>query len=159
MGMRIKAISLAAIFLVLLSVLAQSCRRGSAEDEIRAVVYGARDAATEKDVKGVMKYISDDYRDDEGNDRDAIKGIVFYQFMRAPKLSVFISSIDVQVKGDDAIADVKTVLVAGKTINEIKDIVPDDAAGYLFTIVFKKEAGSWKAKNGRWRNIGVSGLL
>ncbi len=157
--MRTRAWFLIAFFMVILPIMTQSCSRGSVEDELRSIIYEAKDAASAKDVKGIMKHISDDYRDDEGNNRDAIKGILFYQFMRSQKLSVFIRSVDIQANGADAIADVKAILVSGREISEIKDVLPDEAAGYLFTIVFKKEAGSWKVRSSSWRDIGATGLL
>jgi hypothetical protein len=145
--------------LMVFLVLTNGCKKASFEDEIKAIVKDAAIAAEAKDMKKVMGLISKDYKDSEGNDRDAVKGILFYHFMRGGDISVFITSIDAEASADSAVAEARAVLVMGKKIREIKDIVPEEAAGYGFTIFFKREDGDWKVRSAEWRNVGLAGLL
>jgi ketosteroid isomerase-like protein len=147
------------VFLLLLG----ACSKGvTEEDKVRQVVTEVAGAAERKDLKGVMRHVSKDYNDDRGNDYDGVKGILFYQFLRSSKVSVFVRGVDVEIdmdRGDRALVNTKVLLVRGKEVKEIEDIIPEDAAGYRFSVIFRKEDGDWKALSAGWDNVGVIGLL
>jgi ketosteroid isomerase-like protein len=144
----------------LFSVFLGACSKGvTEEDRVRQVVADVAEAAEKKDLKGVMRHVSKDYNDDKGNDYDGAKGIVFYQFLRSPKVSVFVRGVEVEVKEDRALVNTKVVLARGKEVKKIEDIIPEDAAGYRFSVVFRKEDGDWKALSAKWDNVGIFGLL
>jgi ketosteroid isomerase-like protein len=148
------------VFALLFLVFFGACSKGvTEEDKVRQVVASVAEAAEKKDLKGVMRHVSKDYNDDKGNDYDGAKGIVFYQFLRSPKVSVFVRGVDVEVKEDRALVNTKIVLARGKEVKKIEDIIPEDAAGYRFSVVFRKEDGDWKALSARWDNVGIFGLL
>ncbi len=129
------------------------------EDRVRAVIDKVAEAAEARDVKAFMKNISKDYRDDFGHDYNGIKSILFYQFMWAEKVSVFVRSTDVEVDGAVAIAETNVVLIMGKVVENLADIIPEDAAGYRFNLVFNKEDGDWKVRSAAWEDVGIMGLL
>jgi ketosteroid isomerase-like protein len=144
----------------LFSVFLGACSKGvTEEDRVRQVVADVAEAAEKKDLKGIMRHVSKDYNDDKGNDYDGAKGIVFYQFLRSPKVSVFVRGVEVEVKEDRALVNTKVVLARGKEVKKIEDIIPEDAAGYRFSVVFRKEDGDWKALSAMWDNVGIFGLL
>jgi ketosteroid isomerase-like protein len=144
----------------LFSVFLGACSKGvTEEDMVRQVVADVAEAAEKKDLKGIMRHVSKDYNDDKGNDYDGAKGIVFYQFLRSPKVSVFVRGVEVEVKEDRALVNTKVVLARGKEVKKIEDIIPEDAAGYRFSVVFRKEDGDWKALSAMWDNVGIFGLL
>jgi len=51
------------------------------------------------------------------------------------------------------------ILVRGKEVKNIKDIIPESAAGYRFEMIFKKEGKNWKAVSGQWQDVGAAGIL
>jgi hypothetical protein len=106
-----------------------------------------------------MRHVSRDYNDDKGNDYDGAKGIVFLQFMKSGKLRVFLRKVDVEVKGERALVDTKVVLVRGMDVKRFEDLLPEDTAGYRFSVVFAREGGEWKALSAKWDNVGLVGLL
>ncbi len=150
-----------ALFCVLLFVVAlPACsRRASEEDLVRQTIASAAKAAEEKDMAGVMKAVSKKYADDSGNDYNAIKGVVFYEVMKPGSVSIFIRRVEVEVKGDTALAQVRAIITRAGPVKDIKDIVPENADGFGFSMVLKKEDGAWKAASARWESIGVAGLL
>ncbi len=152
---------LLALSLIIAMVLAGACSKEelSEEDEVRAVVNEMEAAAEEKDVKGFMKHVSKDFNDDKGNDYDGARGMVFLQFMQAGKLGVFIRKLDVTVEGEKALVDAKVVFVRGMDVEKLEDLLPEDAAGYRFSVVFTKEDGGWKALSSKWGNVGFIGVL
>lgn len=144
----------------LLLVLAFGCsRKVGDEEEIRRVVSGAAEAAEAKDVKGFMAHISKDYQDDHGNDYDAVKGIIFYQFMRPGPLSVFVRGLDIEVRGQRALVNARAALVRGRDKKGIGSVIPEDAEAYRFSLVFTKEGGRWKVFSAGWEAVGAAGLL
>ncbi|MBI5235768.1 MAG: hypothetical protein HY886_05920 [Deltaproteobacteria bacterium] len=147
----------AVVLTLLISVM--GCSKTSDETAIRAVVAKAVEAAESKDVGGFMKLISKAYKDDSGNDYNAVKGIILYQFFRSDNVMVFVRSLEVEIKGDTAVVNAKVALSRGADIKGLKDIPPDAASAMTFSVVLKKEDGRWKAVNARWERTGVSGLI
>lgn len=148
--------------LFVLSLLAAfpSCARKASEEElVKETLAKAAQAAEEKDMAGVMRAISKKYADDSGNDYNAVKGIVFHEVMKPGRVSIFIRKNDVEVKEGTALAQVRAIITRGGAVEGIKDIVPENADGFLFSIVLKKEDGAWKAVSAKWESIGAAGLL
>ena len=145
----------------LLVVLALcSCGKKAADEElIRAAISRAAQAAEAKDIAGVVKLVSKDYRDDNGLDYNGIKGVVFGEFFRPGKIQVFVTGVTVEVQGKKALVTAKTALVRGRDVKSIKDILPENADASKFTLIFKKEDGDWKLVNASWESISVAGLL
>lgn len=145
--------------LSLLAALPSCARRASEEELVKETLAKVARAAEEKDMAGVMRAISRKYADDSGNDYNAVKGIVFYEVMKPGRVRIFIRKDDVEVKQGTALAQVRAIITSGGAAEGIKDIVPENADGFLFSIVLKKEDGAWKAVSARWESIGASGLL
>src|SRR3990170_2480306 len=74
-------------------------------------------------------------------------------------VSVFVRSVDTEIKENTAIVRANVILVRGKDIKSISDIIPESAAGYRFEMVFKKEGRDWKVVSGTWQDVGAAGLL
>ncbi len=147
--------------IILLSLLIFSgCANGvSEEDRLKKIVNEVAEAGQKKDIDGVRKYISKSYRDQEGNDYDAVRRLLLYHFIRAETVSIFVRSVDAEVKGDTALVKANVILVRGKEVKSIKDIIPESAAGYRFEMIFKKENKGWKVVSGTWQDVGAAGLL
>jgi len=137
-----------AFFLSFLLVF-YSCSKPKTDEEVlKAVIMDAASSARGLDIKGVMKHISRDYNDDRGNNYNSVKGILFYEFMRSEKLSVFVRDVKVKVEGERALVD-----------SRVLDVIPEDAAGFVFSIIFIKEGKEWKARSVAWSNAGVLSLI
>lgn len=152
----------ASALICVLSFLAAfpSCTHKASEEElIKETLAKAAQAAEEKDMAGVMRAISRKYADDSGNDYNAVKGIVFYEVMKPGKVSIFIRRINVEVKEGAALVDARVIITRGNPIKGIKDIVPENADGFRFSIVLSKEDGAWKTVSAKWESIAVAGLL
>lgn len=136
------------------------CSKGiSEEDRLKSIVNEAAEAAQKKDVDTIRKHISKLYKDQDENDYDAVRRILLYHFIRAETVSVFVRSTDVEIKGDTALVRANMLLVRGKEVKSIKDIIPESAAGYRFEMIFKKENGVWKVISAQWQDVGAAGLL
>lgn len=157
-----KARLISFVFLCLLCVYAvHACSKApSPEGAIKEALSNAAAAAGEKDVKGVMRHVSNAFKNDEGLDYNAVKAVLLSELFRGEKTRVFIVSMNVEVKGETAVAEVKAVIVRGKKdVSELKDVLPADASAKRFSIVFKKEEDGWKVVSAVWEGIGLAGLV
>jgi hypothetical protein len=131
----------------------------SEEDRIKAMVYETADRAKEKDIKGILEHVSKDYRDPQGDDRNALKGILFIYFQGYEKVGVFVRDIQVTVDGDEAEAQVKVILTGGEDPDTMGGVVPKSGGGYLIDLKLVKEDGDWMVVRASWTDIGFTKAL
>jgi len=147
------------VILLFFLALSACAKPISEEVQLKAIVNEVAEAAQKKDIDRIRKHISKSYRDQEGNDYDGVRRVLLYHFIRAETVSVFVRSTDVEIKGDTALVKANVILVRGKEIKNISDIIPESAAGYRFEVVFKKEKEDWKIISAQWQDVGAAGLL
>ncbi|MBI5561587.1 MAG: hypothetical protein HY894_01850 [Deltaproteobacteria bacterium] len=144
----------------LCAVFFSSCSRPkTGVDLVKEAVTDAVASAEAKDVGGVMKRVSRGFHGDDGSDYNAVKGILLGQLFRDETVNIFIRGMEVEVKGDTAVAEVRVVMTRGKAVKSLSEVPRGAADALRFSIVFKKEDGSWKAVNAAWERIGLAGLL
>ncbi len=147
------------VFILLCLFISGCTKQIAEEDKLKAIVNEVAEAAQKKDIDEIRKHISKSYRDQEGNDYDSVRRILLYHFIRAETVSIFVRSVDADIKGDTALVKANVILVRGKEVKSIKDIIPESAAGYRFEMIFKKENKDWKVVSGAWQDVGAAGLL
>lgn len=150
--MRIKSTYIFPLLLILLTALtALSCSRATSDEErIRTIIKEGAAAVEERSLKGVMRHISEDYRDDFGNDRNSVKGFLFAKMMRGEKTGVFITSVDVEIKGDVSLVEISAIFTRGKEVKSVKDLLPEEMSRERISLVFKKIDNEWKIIKGSW---------
>ncbi|MBN1574214.1 MAG: hypothetical protein JW984_13535 [Deltaproteobacteria bacterium] len=134
-------------FLILVAAalaLATCGKEPTDEEKIEALIRDAAEKAEAKDIRGVLKHVSESYKDREGNDRNQIKGLLFVYFQGYEKIGIFIRDIKVEVKGDDAMAVVKLVFTGGA------EIIPESGSGYVLDLKLKREEGDWRVVRAGW---------
>lgn len=146
--------------LLLALLIFSSCAdKLSPEALVREAVKEAALMVRAKDLKGFMRLVSRDYRDERGTDYNGVKGIVFYEFMRPGALKVFFRDVEVEVEGNRAVVKSRAFLVRGKDPVSIADVIPEDADGFSFTVEYRLEDGEWMAFSAEWESVGVLGLI
>jgi ketosteroid isomerase-like protein len=155
---RLFLLGLSALLITVL--LAPACKKPiNEEDRVKAVINETAELARAKDIKGILDHVSKDYKDPDGNDRNALKGVLFVYFQGYEKVGIFVRDIQVTVDGDEAEAQVKTILTGGEDPDTIGDVVPASAGGYLLNIKFVNEDGDWKVVRATWTDIGFTKAL
>ncbi len=149
----------AVIILVSLLIFSACAKGFSEEDKLKQIVNEMAEAGQKKDIDGVRKNISKSYKDQDGNDYDSIRRLLLYHFIRAETVSIFVRSVDIEVKGDTALVKTNVILVRGKEVKSISDIIPESATGYRFEMIFKKENKDWKVVSGSWQDVGAAGIV
>jgi len=137
-----------------------SCKKPLSEEEkIQALIEDAKKSAEAKDIGGVLDFISGSYKDEYGNDRDALKGLLFYYFQSYSAIGVTLRESEIVVEGDSATASSKVILTGGAGGEGESDILPNSGSGYLLELELVKEEGDWMVVRARWTDIGIIDAL
>jgi len=157
----VKRLFLLGVSVLLVAVVfLPACKKPvSEEDRVKTMINETADLARQKDIKGVLEHVSKDYRDPEGNDRNALKGILFVYFQGYEKVGIFVRDIQVTVDGDEAEAQVKVILTGGEDPDTMGDVVPKSGGGYLIDLKLVKQDGDWMVVRGTWTDIGFTKAL
>jgi len=148
------------LFVLIIAVALPGCKKPvSEEDRIKAMIQETAELAKQKDIKGILENVSKDYRDQEGNDRNAIKGILFVNFSGYETVGVFVRDIQVTVDGDEAEAVVKVILTGGEDPDTLGGVVPETGGGYLIDMKLVNEDGDWMVIRATWTDIGFTKAL
>ncbi len=146
--------------LLLAALVFSSCAVELSEEErVREAVKKAAEMVRTKDLKGFMRLVSKEYHDETGTDYNGVKGIIFYEFMRPGALKVFFRDVEVEVEGESAVVESRAFLVRGKDPASITDVIPEDADGYSFRVVYRLTDGEWMVFSATWESVGVLGLI
>jgi len=126
------------------------CHKPTDEERLREIVKTLAEAGSRKDIKTIKEYISKDYHDAKGNDYNELRSLLAYYFLQHPRISVFITEQEVNLKEDMATVQAKAVLTSGKEIKSLRDIVPEGMSFYIFIIDFKKFDSDWLIVSADW---------
>lgn len=129
-----------------------ACRSGadSPEARIRTTIVRAEALAEAKDLGGLKNLISDAYRDDGGQDKRAILGLLFLQFRRNASIHLLTRIDHIEIQQAQATATVFTAM-AGRPILGVDDLPALRADLYRFDLTLVDERGTWRVTKSTWR--------
>jgi len=139
---------------MILLVLIGACSKETEEDKVKKVVTTVQQAAEEKKISAVLEHISKTYRDPQGNDYNAIKGLLAFYFFRHQKVSVYMPNIDIVVTGSTAKAVFQAILTGRGAGEASGGILPEALGAYDFEVLLSKEDGKWKVTSAKWERAG-----
>ena len=142
------------LVLLLLLPLISACTKETDEDKVKKVLTGVQQAAEEKKIAAVLDHLSKTYRDPQGNDYNAIKGLLAFYFFRHQKVSVYMPNIDIVVEGASAKALFQAILTGRGAEGGGGSILPEALGAYNFEVLLKKEDGDWKVTSAKWDRVG-----
>ncbi len=120
------------------------------EEALRAWVDAAEAAAEDKDRRGLLAMISENYADSRGNDYAQIGGMIRFYFLRQKSVAFYTSINDIVVMGDTASQLSLTVGMAGTDASALG--VRADA--YNFELELENTGDEWMLIGARWGAIG-----
>ena len=142
--MRILTVSLICAF------LAGCGPEAGPEEPLRAWVDAAEAAAEEKDRRGLLAMISENYADSRGNGHEQIGNMLRYYFLRQQSVAFITSIDDIVVMGDSAAEVSLTVGMAGTDASALG--VRADA--YNFRLELEYMEDEWMLIGARWGAVG-----
>jgi len=143
-----------AIIICLVVLALAGCQKESEQDKIRKLIATVQKAAEEKDIKKIRSIISENYKDPQGNNYGSVNNLLLAYFFRHQKISIYMTSLNISVKGESARAGFQAVLTAQSSSGSAPSVLPESLGVYAFDVSFRKESGDWKVVSAAWERVG-----
>ena len=118
--------------------------------ELEEWVDAAEEHAEDKDRRGLLSMISENYADGRGNDREKVGNIMRAYFLRQESVALLTTIDDIEMMGDDAALVNLTVGMAGTNANG-----PGVRAhAYNFELELENPGDEWVLIGARWGRVG-----
>lgn len=148
------------VWLTLILLSPTACRLGddSPESKVRATIHRAETLAEAKDLGGLKDLISEAYRDDAGQDKRAILGLLFVQFRRHESIHLLTRIDRLDIQPGQAGVTVFTAM-AGRPIPSAAALPALRADLYRFDLTFIEDGGAWRVASSAWRPAKLNDVL
>lgn len=119
-------------------LLATACSKEGDEQQIHHAIDDIVKAVEEKQAKGVLEYLTADFKAQGRQGTRDVRGMMFYYFRQYKQPRVYVSDIDIQVTGQSAQMTLKARVTGfgGLLV----------ARGRIYRVATK-----WRKKNDHWR--------
>ena len=140
------------IFVITISAL--GCHKETEQDKVKKVITDIQTAAQEKDVKTIINNLANTYNDPKRYNHETIKGLLIVYFLQYPKISAYITNLEISIEDKSAKAVFQTVLTSGNKTGSMSDVIPQTLGVYDFDVLLKKESNGWKVTSAKWEQVG-----
>ncbi len=142
------------ILLVAVTITFLGCHKETEQDRVKKVITAIQKAAEEKAVKKIINNVSNAYNDPQGYNYDTIKGLVLGYFFQHPKISAYITNLEISIENTSAKALFQAVLTGGSKTGSAADVIPEALGIYAFVVSLQKETDGWKVTSANWERVG-----
>lgn len=142
------------LLIFVITMTALGCHKETEQDKVKKVITDIQTAAQEKDVKKIINNIAKIYNDPQGYNYGTIKGLLIGYFLRYPKISAYITNLEISIENKSAKAVFQTVLTSGNKTGSVSDVIPQSLGVYDFDVSLKKELNGWKVTSAKWEQVG-----
>lgn len=128
-----------------------ACGKGpSPEDEVRAVVVAAEQAAEARDAFALRALVADDYRDGRGNGAEDIRRYVHGYLLAHQSVHLLVKIEEIELPATDLARLRATVAMVGKDAEGASawDLAADV---YEFDVSLARDGGDWRVIRADWR--------
>ena len=138
--------------LSLICVVLAGCSRSASgpEEALRAWVSAAEVATEERDRRGMLALISENYADGRGNDYEGVGQMLRIYFLRQQSVALLVTIDEIVLSGDTAAMLELTVGMAG-TNNSPLGVSAD---AYNFELELQVDDDEWFLIGARWGELG-----
>jgi hypothetical protein len=140
---------------VLVVALLAGCRsRATPEQQVRAVIARAADAAEDKDLKTLAGLVSDRFAGPEGMDRAAVVQLLQLQFVRYPAIHVLVRVPSVGFAEPGTAQVTLLAAMASLPLKTPGDLTRAGADIYRFDLILAEESkGQWRVQSATWSPV------
>ena len=142
------------LLILVISITALGCHKMTEQDKVKKVITDIQAAAQEKDVKKIINNLAKTYNDPQGYNYETIKGLLIGYFFQYPKISAYITNIEISIENTSAKAVFQTVLTSGNKTGSASDVIPQSLGVWDFDVSLKKESNGWKVTSAKWEEAG-----
>ena len=147
-----RVVTISLVFVIIITAL--GCHKMTEQDKIKKVITDIQAAAEEKDVKKIINNLAKTYNDPQGFNYETIKGLLFGYFFQYPKISAYITNLEISIENTSAKAVFQTVLTSGNKTGSASDVIPQSLGVWNFDVSLKKESNGWKVTSAKWEQAG-----
>jgi hypothetical protein len=159
-GARTRQALAGAALLLLVSGLVTACDRDDGpEARIRALLVAAEDAAEAREIDVLTEAVSEHYADAAGRDRQAVKGILVFYFLRHTSIHLLTRHHEIALGEPGHARAVVFVAMAGTPFAGIGDLPGVRADLYRFAFDLADEDGTWRVVHADWRRAAPDDFL
>lgn len=146
---------------IVVALLLPGCRgeRASPEDEVRALINGAVTAAGQKRIGALRDLISENYADDQGQNKRAIENLLRLHFLRSETIHLYAHVQSVTLPQPDRAQASVLVAMAGVPMASAQDLPLLRADLHRFEIDFARENKTWRVRRADWRRAELAEFL
>ena len=123
-GMR-RVVTILLIFVIIITAL--GCHKMTEQDKVKKVITDIQ-AAEEKDFKKIINNLTKTYNDPQGFNYETIKGLLLGYSFQYPKISAYITNLEISFADTEAKAVFQTVLTSGNKTGSAADVIPQSLA-------------------------------
>ncbi len=143
-----RVVTISLVFVII--IIALGCQKITEQDKIKKVITDIQAAAEEKDVKKIINNLAKTYNDPQGFNYETIKGLLLGYFFQYPKISTYITNLEISIENTSAKTVFQTVLTSGNKTGSASDVIPQSLGVWDFDVSLKKESNSWKITSAKW---------
>lgn len=143
--------SIVTIFLLFtMTITAPGCHKETEQDRVKKVITNIHKAAEGKDIKKIINNLSKTYNDPQGYNYDTIKGLLLAYFSQYPKISIYITELEISAEDISAKTEFQAVLTSRRKTGSAADKTPKLLGIYVFVVSLKNEPDGWKVTSATW---------
>lgn len=138
---------------LILLLLLPGCRgeRSSPEEQVRAQIHKAVTAAEQKDIGELRDMLSEQYTDEQGQNKRAIEALLRLHFVRNQNIYLFAVIDSVNLTSPDRAHAIVLLAMAGVPIQSAQELPALHADLHRFEIDFTHENKTWRVRRAAWR--------
>jgi hypothetical protein len=129
------------------------------EAQLRAAIVQAQQAAEKKEISVLRGLVSEQYRDEQGQDKRAVEGLLRVYFLRNESIHVFTRIRAVTLATQDQARVEVFVALAGQPVKDAQELGALRANLYRFDFNFAKEGEHWRVRRADWRTAELGDFL
>ncbi|GAB3041512.1 nuclear transport factor 2 family protein [Oleiagrimonas citrea] len=130
----------------MLLALLSACHRSPPEQQVRAAIQQAVEAARSRDAGALDDLLTPDFvMPDSRFDRRRLLGLLRVARLRNEKVSVLLGPVDVEMRGERIVATFTVTLGGGGRL------IPERLGVYRVESAWREEGGDWLCYSARWK--------
>ena len=139
------------LVILLAAVSACSDDPDNPEQQVRDMISAGEEAVEARSIIGVLDFISDEYQDKDGRQKQEIKQLVAGYILRNKSIHMLTRMQHVALNDDETRADVILYVgMAGVPVASVDQLVFTRADLYRFDLSLVLEDGDWRVARGDW---------
>lgn len=147
------------LILLALGVMLQACSNGgeSPEEAVRALIASAADAAERRSSADLVEMMHEDYRDQQGHDKNQAAGLLRAYFFQHKNIHLLTRIDEIEWLDDERAVVRLHVAMAGSVISDIDALASLRARIYRFEVSLIRQ-GEWRVQRASWKRANLLDL-